>query len=335
MLDGSAALVRMAPGTKNTASACLYTVWVALGSPHTLGPLAGHTFATATEAYQYTTKRHTDRNPPAGVPVWFGSTAGPRYAGDTHWPDGDVALSVGGGRLFGTDYPTYGHTGECTIAQREAQTGRVYLGWTEDFLGNDVAFATAGVDATALNVPVVPEFDEENDMYLVRRIADGDPTLNGMTCAMGPGFFQHLGAGDIAGVARDLKIPADKIIDGSPEGSDGLPAVEFTRLVSLFQIPPGYVQPGGSYLAAAQSVADIRSAVTQTIARDGQTLSQATDNMNTGTLVRELVTRSNVTAGQVAAAVVAALPASEGLTHDQLVAAVTQALGGLTLKATS
>lgn len=158
MIRGEIATAYMKTGTPNLASGCLYTVWLAFGTPHTLGRLAGHTFANATEAYQYTTKRHTDRNPPPGVPVWFGSTAGPRYAGDTHWPDGDVAVSVGGGWLTATDYPTFGHIGRCTIAQREAQTGRVYLGWTEDFLGNDIIFAgpSPAAPAAPTAAPPVP-----------------------------------------------------------------------------------------------------------------------------------------------------------------------------------
>jgi lysozyme family protein len=49
---------------------------------------------------------------------------------------GDVCISVGGGRVACTDYPGWGQVGTCTIDQRIAQTGRTYLGWTEDFLGN-------------------------------------------------------------------------------------------------------------------------------------------------------------------------------------------------------
>lgn len=87
-------------------------------------------------------------------------------------------------------------------------------------------------------------------MFLVQRALDGDPTLNGMTAAMAPGYFQHLGTGDLAGIARDLKIPDSQIIKGQEtNGGNGLPAAEFNRLVSLFQIPAQYVKPGGRYLA--------------------------------------------------------------------------------------
>ncbi|MEN0084822.1 MAG: CHAP domain-containing protein [Leifsonia sp.] len=91
---------------------------------------------------------------------------------------------------------------------------------------------------------------QERDMFLVQRVLDGNPTLNGMTAAMGPGFFQHLGTGDLDGIARDLKIPDSQIIKGQEtNGGNGLPAAEFSRLVSLFQIPAQYVKPGGRYLA--------------------------------------------------------------------------------------
>lgn len=94
------------------------------------------------------------------------------------------------------------------------------------------------------------ELEEENEMYLVRRIVDGNATLNGMTAAMGPGYFQHLGSGDLEGIARDLKIPDSRVIKGQEtNGGNGLPAVEFTRLISLFQIPAQFVKPGGRYLA--------------------------------------------------------------------------------------
>ena len=114
-------------------------------------------------------------------------------------------------------------------------------------------FSGASLSAT-YQTPVVvttiaPQPLKEQDMiYLIQRVADGDPVLNGMECAAGPGYFQSLGAGDLAGIARDLHIPADRIVRG--QDGAGLPSIEFTRLMSLFQIPPGYVEAGGSYLAS-------------------------------------------------------------------------------------
>ena len=115
---------------------------------------------------------------------------------------------------------------------------------------HDFYTTTTGTGTGTPITPIPPTATTEQDeptMYLVRRVADGDPVLNGMTCAIGPGFFQHLGSGDLAGIARDLKINPANIIDGSPTGSDGLPAIEFMRLISLFHIPNGNVKPGGTY----------------------------------------------------------------------------------------
>jgi len=149
-VNGAAAAAWMYPGRPNEDNACLNTVWQAYGSPHTIGRLPHHTFGTAIEAYNYTTKRHTDRNPPEGAAVWFGACSGPRYAGDEHWRDGDVTVARKG-ILGATDYKTFGHIGECTIAEREAQTGRKYAGWTEDIFGHDIILgATAAPHATPL-----------------------------------------------------------------------------------------------------------------------------------------------------------------------------------------
>lgn len=308
MLDGSAAISRMAPGTKNTASACLYTVWVALGCPHTLGRLAGHTFATATEAYQYTTKRHTDRNPPAGVPVWFGSTAGPRYAGDTHWPDGDVALSVGNGFLYGTDYPTWGRTGKCTIAQREQQTGRVYLGWTEDFLGNDVAFtAAAGGTATILEDDLMATQEERKALInelLNYPAFDGGPTLSS--------------------VLLETHQLYNAIFNGGPDLPDGGASI-------------------GQSLAVIHAIVG-RQVERQVPGPDGKPvtvhLDQIQDAADTNTMVRALLAKAGLPASwdvdALASAIVAKLPESASpATAGDVTQAVQSAISTLTLKATS
>lgn len=167
-VSGEAAARYMFVGRPNTANACLYTVWLAYGAPHTLGRLAGYTFPTAISAYNYATKRHADRNPPRGAAVWFGSCAGPRWSGDDHWRDGDVVVSLGGGNLGGTDQPHYGHIGQCTIAERERLTGRGYLGWTEDFIGNDIDIAaTASFDSTKL-------IDQEEDEMSYSLVKDAN-----------------------------------------------------------------------------------------------------------------------------------------------------------------
>lgn len=97
-------------------------------------------------------------------------------------------------------------------------------------------------------VTPIERYLDMSNFYLVRRVSDGDPVLGGMQCAMGPGYFRHLGPGDLEGIARDLGIPASQIVDGTDPAVNGLPAIEFARLISLFLIPPEEVKPGGFYL---------------------------------------------------------------------------------------
>lgn len=296
MLDGKVATTYMQAGTPNTASACLYTVWVAFGKPHTLGRLAGHTFATATEAYQYTTKRHTDRNPPPGVPVWFGSTAGPRYAGDKHWPDGDVAVSIGGGRLTATDYPTYGHIGTCTIAQREQQTGRVYLGWSEDFLGNDILYPAGTSTAAASN--------DGQEMDMGKLIEHPDGTVGYVSP---DGHLHVLGNMDEArslqavGLAGDVQKLTDTLI--------------WDRLKDV-------TVRDGSVTSAIYAV------LRREVDRDGVKVSQIQDNANTGTYARAILAAVKTAQASLDAT------GSGGVDPTAIIeAAVTKALGRLTFKA--
>jgi len=135
-IDGAAAartLLGYAPLSKH--GYCLYYVWLAMKAH---GATSGTTYPTAYSAWQATTKRHGDKNPPAGAAVWLGRRGSDGYLA------GDVCISVGGGKVACTDYPSWGQVGTCTIDQRIAQTGRAYLGWSEDFLGNTTVIVGAG-----------------------------------------------------------------------------------------------------------------------------------------------------------------------------------------------
>ncbi|MFJ4038196.1 hypothetical protein ACIPVB_08910 [Microbacterium sp. NPDC090007] len=100
---------------------CLFYVWQAYKAH---GASTGRAAGTATEGWNKSDGKHPgDRNPPAGVPVWWGPKASSAA--------GDVTISLGGGRVAATDYPRYGVVGTCTIDERERQIGRPYLGWTE------------------------------------------------------------------------------------------------------------------------------------------------------------------------------------------------------------
>lgn len=109
---------------------CLYYVWQAYKA---VGASTGLSAANALEAWNKSNGKHPgDRNPPAGVTVFWGSKPGN--------DKGDVTISLGGGRVAATDYPVYGQVGICTIDQREKQIGRQYLGWTESIFDQKIDF---------------------------------------------------------------------------------------------------------------------------------------------------------------------------------------------------
>lgn len=77
--------------------------------------------------------RHTDRNPPRGVPVAF--SGGSRGYGHR-------AVSLGGGKIRSTDMTATGYApgvvGTTTIAQIERSMGVTYTGWSETISGNPI-----------------------------------------------------------------------------------------------------------------------------------------------------------------------------------------------------
>lgn len=125
-------------GIKN--GLCLYYVWQAYKAN---GASTDRNAGTAYIGWQISEGKHEgDRNPPAGVPVWFG----PRPGSDA----GDVVISMGGGKVVATEWPSSGHTGICTIDQRQAQIGRPYLGWTETILGVPINYSGGSAASAAV-----------------------------------------------------------------------------------------------------------------------------------------------------------------------------------------
>lgn len=109
---------------------CLYYVWQAYKAH---GARTGMSSPTAYDAWRKSSGKHPgDRNPPAGVPVFWGPKPGSAA--------GDVVISLGGGRVVATDYPVYGQVNITTIAARERQIGRPYLGWTERIFDVPISF---------------------------------------------------------------------------------------------------------------------------------------------------------------------------------------------------
>lgn len=151
-VDGAAAIAWMRRKGTNVPGSCLNTVWQAYGSHNSIGPHAGN-YPNAINGWEYAAKRHAgDTNPPAGVPVYFGPSA---TRTDSDAAAGDVVISLGGGRVIATDVGGAGHIGETTIAARAAQISRPYLGWTDDFLGYDVAYAAPATAVASASVSAI------------------------------------------------------------------------------------------------------------------------------------------------------------------------------------
>lgn len=131
LLSGAAAVARARRFTRYEHGKCLNYVSNVLTNGRMLS-YYGKSAAYAIEAWRKAQHAHTDRNPPAGVPVYFSPGAN-GY--------GHIAISLGGGRIRSTDWPyatrrdTMAPVGETTIAGLERAWGRKYLGWSEDLCG--------------------------------------------------------------------------------------------------------------------------------------------------------------------------------------------------------
>lgn len=141
-VDGTAAAQTLLNfGTLRHHGACLHYVWQAYKAH---GASTGRSAYTALQAWERTEGQHGDRNPPPGVPVWFGARPGSAA--------GDVVISLGDGRVVATDYPRFGVVGVCTIDERQRQINRPYLGWTDHIFDQPISYPA-------------PAHQEEDDMF--------------------------------------------------------------------------------------------------------------------------------------------------------------------------
>ena len=129
-------------------------VWQAYGSHPSIGTYAGQ-YPDALSAWNHAELKHVgDKNPPAGVPVYFGVSP---TRTDANKAAGDVVISLGNGLVIGTDVGGAGHIGITSITDRAAAISRPYLGWAADFCGYDVIYnamppaSTAGLVSAILN----------------------------------------------------------------------------------------------------------------------------------------------------------------------------------------
>ncbi|MFJ2370884.1 hypothetical protein [Microbacterium sp. NPDC087665] len=160
--NGAAAAQTLLAFSTWRAGYCLEAVWQAYKRN---GASTNRSAATALIGWEKSDgKHHGDRNPPPGVPVWFGAkpTSGA----------GDVVISLGGGRVAATDWPRNGVIGVTTIDARQRQIGRPYLGWTETILGAPIAYS-APATTTPPPTPPQPQEEPEMGMQTIRNTETG------------------------------------------------------------------------------------------------------------------------------------------------------------------
>jgi hypothetical protein len=121
MRSASQAVKKARQYTRYRTGYCLNFVQTMLGAPWS-GP-------SAIWAWNHAKHKHRgDKNPPPGVPVYW---SGGRY--------GHIAVSVGGGRVRSTDWPSRGRVGECSIDQLTRAWRKHYEGWASDIGGQNIS----------------------------------------------------------------------------------------------------------------------------------------------------------------------------------------------------
>ncbi|MEQ6899290.1 hypothetical protein [Microbacterium sp. KR10-403] len=165
-IDGVAAARKLQGfDISNRTGACLYWVW---GAYDAVGADTTMSAYYALDAFGMSLGHHpaSDREPPAGALVAFGVR---KSDGDRA---GDVAISLGGGRIVATDQPTWGKVGITTIAGREKLTGRPYLGWADHIFDVPISLpSTASTgDAPATNKGI--EFDMSTATTIYKEFID-------------------------------------------------------------------------------------------------------------------------------------------------------------------
>lgn len=118
--------------TSGFSGMCLHFVWRCLDGQHTYG------LPDANAAFRASRHLHTTGTPPAGVPVYF--------LGSKH---GHVALSVGGGRIRSTDWPSSNRISEVRISELSRAWGRRYAGWAADLAGHRIPGIATAASASA------------------------------------------------------------------------------------------------------------------------------------------------------------------------------------------
>lgn len=218
MIDGNAAAQTMLGFGTWRPGYCLEAVWQAYKRN---GARTDRNAATAYIGWQISDDKHPgDRNPPPGVPVWWGPRRGSAA--------GDVVISLGGGRVVATDWPRNGVIGITTIDARERQIGRPYLGWTGDILGVPIDHAQRA--STPAGSPQPPMEDEMTHSVIV----------NGNIYGIGQEFISHYGDVPQATITRQVTSASDEL--------HKLSLTDFVHLLDGLGIPRSVLDANGRVL---------------------------------------------------------------------------------------
>jgi hypothetical protein len=121
--DREQIVARAKASTTNVANTCQLWTRGICGAP-SVGDYDGDGASDAEDGWKSEPAeyRHTDRNPPAGVPV--------SYGGGSH-DNGHRAISLGGGMIRSTDAAGTGHVATVSLDWPERVWGLTYLGWSD------------------------------------------------------------------------------------------------------------------------------------------------------------------------------------------------------------
>lgn len=140
---------------------CLNFVWRMAGSLSSIGNAVGRLDTAFNSWSAADDKHHGDRNPPPGVAMHYGPSPTRR---DGNRNAGDVTVSIGGGLQIATD-ASGSRVGIMTIAAREKQTQRPYLGWAGDLGGHAFSAVSKPVTTVSLALATINN-PERHDMFI-------------------------------------------------------------------------------------------------------------------------------------------------------------------------
>lgn len=195
---------------------CLNFVWRSYGSVPSVGAAVGH-LTTAAGAWSVVQKKHLgDRNVPAGYWAYLGPSP---TRTDKNKNAGDAILSIGGGLFICTD-ASGARVGIMTLAAREKETARPYVGWAEDLGGHPIkggVTITTSSSGTPIAIsPTAPKpaasaanLEGLEDMFAVQILANGKRP--GAIVPKGAQFIVDLRDKTITRVDTVAKLPAAKL----------------------------------------------------------------------------------------------------------------------------